>query len=408
MLRSGSVRKIQAAVQDGTSIRAIARELGVARNTVRTYVRGGTEAAARPRRGSKLDPYKEQIVRWVREDHLLNVETMSERLLAQGYRGGKTIIKDFVLPLRPARQGQTPVMRYETPPGKQMQMDWGEFLYEENGQRRKVYGFTAILGYSRMRYVAFVKRCDVRTLWRCLEQACQSFGGQPERVLTDRMKSVLLGMDGHERVWNPLCAQALATVGIVPAVCRAYTPQTKGKVERTVDVVKRAFWAGVSFTDLDDLNAQAHAWCDRINGRVHRSTRRRPCAMLPEEGLRPLAPHTLWAPFVREERRVSWDGFISVDGVLYGLPAAATVAGTTVAVERDRQQLVVWVGERLIAQLPRQSGGIAVHPAQGDGVASAAVRQRRVQPLGHQHAAPVVAQRPLATYDVLCGVEVPA
>lgn len=408
MIRSGSVRKIQAAVQDGKSIRATARDLGLARNTVRKYRRGGSTVARRPRRGSKLDPYKEQIARWVREDHLLNVETMYERLQAQGYRGGKTIIKDFVLPLRPARQGQAPVIRYETPPGKQMQMDWGEFVYEENGQRRKVYGFTVILGYSRMRYVEFVTRCDVRTLLRCLEHACVVFGGQPERVLTDRMKSVLLGMDGHEKVWHPLCAQALATVGIVPEVCRAYTPQTKGKVERTVDVVKRSFWAGVSFTDLDDLNAQARTWCDQINGRMHRTTRRRPVEMLAAEGLRPLAPHTLWAPFVREERKVSWDGFISVDGVLYGLPAVAAVAGTTVAVERDRTHLTVWAGERLVARLPRQSTGIAVHPAQWDGVASAAARRRRVQPVGHQHAVPVVAHRPLATYDVLCGVEVPA
>ena len=408
MIRSGSMRKIQAAVQDGKSIRATARELGLARNTVRKYVRGAPGPAGRLRRGSKLDPYKEQIVRWVREDHLLNVETMVERLRTQGYQGGKTIIKDFVVPLRPARQGQAPVIRYETPPGKQMQMDWGEFVYEENGQRRKVYGFTVILGYSRMRYVAFVTRCDVRTLLRCLEQACTVFGGQPERVLTDRMKSVLLGMDGHEKVWHPLCAQALATVGIVPEVCRAYTPQTKGKVERTVDVVKRSFWAGVSFTDLDDLNRQAQAWCDRINGRVHRTTRRAPVDMLPEEGLRPLAPHTLWAPFVRDERKVSWDGFISVEGVLYGLPAEAAVAGATVTVELERQTLTVWTGERLIAHLPRHAAGIAVHPAQWDGVASAAAQRRRVQPVGHQQSAPVVAHRPLGTYDVLCGVEVSA
>ena len=221
MIRSGSVRKIQAAVSDGKSIRATARELGLARNTVRKYMRGESRPTRRPHRGSKLDPYKEQIVRWVREDYLLNVETMVERLRTQGYQGGKTIVKDFVLPLRPARQGHAPVMRYETPPGKQMQMDGGEFVYEEQGQRRKVYGFTVILGYACMRDVEFVKRCDVRTLLRCLEHACLVFGGQPERVLTDRMKSVLLGMDGHEKVWHPLCAQALATVGIVPEVCRA-------------------------------------------------------------------------------------------------------------------------------------------------------------------------------------------
>jgi len=70
--------------------------------------------------------------------------------------------------------------------------------------------------------------------------------------------------------------------------------------------------------------------------------------------------------------------------------------------------LTVWAGERLVAQLPRQAAGIAVHPAQWDGVPSAAAQRHRVQPVGHQQSAPVVAHRPLATYDVLCGVEVSA
>ena len=87
------------------------RDLGVTRNTVRKYIRGRQETSERPRRGSKLNPYKAQIVRWIREDHLLNVETMATRLYAQGYTGGTTIIKDFVQPLRPARAGRAPVIQ---------------------------------------------------------------------------------------------------------------------------------------------------------------------------------------------------------------------------------------------------------------------------------------------------------
>ena len=178
------------------------------------------------------------------------------------------------------------------------------------------------------------------------------------------MKSVLLGMEGTEKIWNPLCAQALTAVGLVPAVCKAYTPQTKGKVERTVEVVKRSFWAGVSFTDLDDLNRQAQTWCDACNTRVHRTTRRRPVAMLLEEGLRAVAPHMVWAPFVREERKVSWGGVVSVNGVLYSLSATAALAGTTVMVEIERTQIGIWQGQNAVATLPRQTRGIAIHPAQ--------------------------------------------
>src|SRR2546430_16446711 len=148
--------------------------------------------------------------------------------------------------------------------------------YEQDGAPHKLYGFTAILSYSRMRFVTFVKRCDAPTMIRCLMEAFEYFGGLPKAALTDRMKSVLLEMEDKVPRWNPLFADFMASIGVAPRVCKARTPQTKGKVERTVGVVKQSFWAGVSFTDVDDLNRQAHAWCERINARVHRTTHERP------------------------------------------------------------------------------------------------------------------------------------
>jgi transposase len=112
MLRSGTVNTIRELAVQGKPVRAIARELGVARNTVRRYVRGTPEAQPRPRRGSQLDPYKDQIQRWVREDHLLNCETMYRRLQTQGSTGRISILKDFVRPLRPpAAAARRPVGR---------------------------------------------------------------------------------------------------------------------------------------------------------------------------------------------------------------------------------------------------------------------------------------------------------
>jgi transposase len=77
-----------------------------------------------------------------------------------------------------------------------MQYDWGEFHDEQEGQDRKVYGFTAVLSYSRMRFITFVKRCDAPTMLRCMMEAFEYFGGLPKAALTDRMKSVFLDMDG--------------------------------------------------------------------------------------------------------------------------------------------------------------------------------------------------------------------
>ena len=306
MIRSGTIHTIHELITQGKSIRETARILGIARNTVRRYLRGKPEAAPRPKRGSKLDPYKEQIRTWMQHDHLYNCETMLPRLHALGYTGSLSTLKVFVHPLRPNKVGHFPVQRYETKPGEQMQFDWGEFHYEQHGREHKLYGFTAVLSYSRMRFVTFVKRCDTPTMIRCLMAAFEYFGGLPKAALTDRMKSVFLEeLDGSLPKWNPLFSDFMASLGVAPRVCRPYTPQTKGKVERSVGVVKHSFWPGVHFTDIDDLNAQALSWCDRINQRVHRTTRQAPLERWIQEPLSPLPQEFAWERFGVEERRVS-------------------------------------------------------------------------------------------------------
>jgi transposase len=410
MLRSGIVNTIRELAVQGKPIRAIAKELGLARNTVRKYVRGGVEAQARPPRPSKLDPYKEQLRRWVVEDQLYNCETLVRRLQATGYTGKTTVVKDFVRPLRPHAAGQRPVVRYETQPGEQLQFDWGEFVYEQEGATRKLFGFTAILSYSRMRFVVFAKRCDAASLIRCLAQALAYFGGLPRAVLTDRMKTVLLEMESGAPRWQPRFQELVSALGITPRICQPYTPQTKGKVERSVGVVKHDFWPGVRFTDLDDLNTQACQWCDQLNRRVHRTTHQRPLDRLAAEGLRPLPAGWAWERFLAEDRRVSWDGYVSYDGVLYGLPSrpgAAALAGSQVQVSEWQGQVSVWQqGQRVLAVTRRTRSGTCVpHPDQFRSVVPAAAARRASVPLGHQIAAPVVAQRPLSEYDRLCGVQ---
>src|SRR5207248_828869 len=124
----------------------------------------------------------------ITEDHCYNCEAMLPRLQEMGYTGSLSVLKAFVHPLRPQALGCAPVIRYETKPGEQMQFDWGEFKYEQDGVARKLYGFSAILCYSRMRFVTFVKRCDVQTLIRCLMEAFEYFGGLPKAALTDRRR----------------------------------------------------------------------------------------------------------------------------------------------------------------------------------------------------------------------------
>jgi len=411
MLRSRTVHQIHELAHQATPVAEIARTLGLSRPTVRKYLQGAPPPKERKRKRRKLDLYQEQIRHWVEQDHCTNCVSMLGRLRSLGYTGSISQLKEFVHPLRPARLGKRPVIRYETRPGEQLQFDWGEFTYEERGVRHKLFGFLAVLGYSRMRFACFTKRSDAPTLIRCLMAAFEYLGGLPNSVLTDRMKSVLVGVEDGTFQWQRDFSDFVASLGVTPHVCKPYTPQTKGKVERTVGVLKSGFWPGVSFTDLDDLNTQVLAWCDRLNEQPHATTHLPPKARLAEEGLRPLPTEWAWERFATEERRVSWDGYVSYDGVLYGLPANVaglpSLAGTTVQIRERAGQVLVWSGGQriLVAAKHARSHDLVPHPDQFRGVASAAAAARGTRPLGHQIAAPVVPLRDLRDYDWLYGVE---
>ena len=258
-----------------------------------------------------------------------------------------------------------------------------------------------------MRFITFVKRCDTPTMIRCMMAAFEYFEGLPKAALTDRMKSVFLQMDGSTPVWNPLFADFAACLGIAPRVCKPYKPQTKGKVERSISLIKHGFWPGVRFTDLDDLNEQARLWCDRLNQKVHRTTLRIPMELWVEEHLQPLPADYAWERFGAEERRVSFDGFISYDGVLYGLPAEPPVAGLSVLVRERQGQLRVFSHGVLLTTLSKRarSQEIVVHPEQFTKVTPSLPLNQMETPLGHQVAVPEVATRPLAEYDALFAVE---
>jgi Integrase core domain len=263
-----------------------------------------------------------------------------------------------------------------------MQFDWTEFTYEQDGVKRKRYGFAAILCYSRMRFVAFVKRCDTPTLLRCIIEACKYFGVLPKAALTDRMKSALLAMDGEVPRWNLVFSDFMASIGVAPRVCKAYTPQTKGKIERTASFVKQSLWTGIYFSDIDNVNQQSHSWYERINARVHRNIPEHPLDRKAREPLSPLPAAFAWELFTTEERKVSWDGYLSYDGVLYGLPSEPPLARTVVQVREQRGVLSVWSRGQSIMSLVKRphSQDIVECPDQFRTVATANASRRAVVP----------------------------
>lgn len=388
----------------GKSIRQIARETKVSRNTVRKYLRanGLPERKPRPKRGSKLDPFKPTLDELMAAG-IYNAEVLWERIREQGYTGGKTLVKDYVKPHRPVRQAPA-VQRYETKPGDQAQVDWGIAEYiDPQGVVHKVAVFVMTLGYSRATYIEFTRRCDIRSFIRCLIHAMEYFGGVPKVMLTDRMKTVLLGMgDDRKPRWHPVFADFAATIGMIPKVCRVRRPQTKGKVERSVRYVKENFLPGRTFVDLGDLNAQARQWCEMKNRRIHGTTGERPCDRLPQEALKPLPSEEMLAPFRYESRKVSRDGFVSYDGVRYGVPWA--YSNREAMVRCMRGYVEIWIDGALVARHEQVYRHALVRlPGQYEGLQTAQ-GYAYPRPAARQIAAEQVETRSLEWYERLLEV----
>jgi hypothetical protein len=140
---------------------------------------------------------------------------------------------------------------------------------------------------------------------------------------------------------------------------------------------------------------------------VHRTTHIRPVDRLAEEQLLPLPQNFAWERFATEERKVTWDGYVSYDGVLYGLPGTLHLAGRYVQVRERKGVLTVWsAGKQVfeIAKRPRSQDSVP-HAEQWTTVASASATRRAPTPLGHLQAVPEVESRPLQEYDHYCGIE---
>lgn len=304
------------------SISQVARETGMSRNTIRKYLAQGERphGALGSARGSKLDDYKPQIAMLLNQG-IYNAEVILQHIRDSGYTGGRTILKDYIQPLRPPAIRTGPaVRRYETKPGQQAQMDWGILKYRDrSGRICKVACFVMILGHSRTRYIEFSRRCDVASLLRCMMNAFVYYQGVPEVVLTDRMKTVLISMDHGKPLWQTAFERFATEMGFVPKVCRVRRPQTKGKVERLIHYVRDNFMAGCRFVDFGDLQNQAASWCDRVNQNVHGTTGERPVDLLRAENLNPLPPASVCLPYQWEIRKVARDCFVSFNGTRYGV-----------------------------------------------------------------------------------------
>ena len=404
MLKVGQVKEIYEMKGAGRSIRGIAEDLSIARNTVRRYLNSPEAMRPKPRarRTSMLDQYTEYVDRRL-EEGLENCVVLHRELKAQGYNGGYSILKSYVSPRRRRRQPDA-TMRFETAPGEQAQFDWGSLAYlDKEGRKRRLWVFVMTLGWSRACYVELVRRADTAAFIQCHVNAFEYLGGVPRRCLYDNAKVVTLGRDeDRQPVWNQRMLDFALRVGFEIRLCQPYRAQTKGKVESGVKYVRRNMWPSMRFTDDADLNRQALEWCDSVaNRRIHGTTHRVPREMLSEERshLGRLSGRGALAPYLREDRKVARDGFVSWEGSRYGVHWKWV--GRVVQVGQRQGTVEVWVGDERIAVHPnaQRPGQRLLLPGQWSGLPKGDSRPRP-EAIAVQIPVGEVEQRSLGVYEL--------
>jgi len=337
--------------EQGLSISEIAKKTGYNRRTVRKYLESEVPPVAKKRspKASKLDDYKDYIIQRL-NSYPLTASRIYREIQETGFIGKYTIVKDFVREIRP-KSGVSAIYRYETKPGKQAQVDWGECGYIEiDGKTKKLYCFTMILGYSRMRYAEFTLSIDVSTLIQCHLNAFTCFCGYPEEILYDNMKQVVLrrAAKSTDSEWNPQFEQFFRHFGFIPRLCRPYRPQTKGKIESTVGFVKRDFFLGGFFSSFSDLNNQLQAWLKRVNTSSHGTTHEIPVERLKKEELTPIEGVPAYVVNRECIRKITRDSYLSYNGNRYSVPYR--FAGREARLLIGANRIKIYVGSEQVCE----------------------------------------------------------
>jgi len=307
MLKKGEVKMIHKMLEDGLNKSAIARKLGISRDTVAKYAKlpkGYIPVIKREPVATTVDPYLSHIAKILKQAHEMKVSIPNTAIYKEiqklGYKGSLRWMKDIMKrhELRQKVKDEEPLVRFETDKGQQMQVDWVEF------PKDGLSAFVATMGYSRVSYVEYVDNERVETLIQCHMNAFNYFGGIPQEALYDNMKTVIIkrnayGLGKHK--FNPQFQDfAQKHCGMKLKVCKPYRAQTKGKVERFNHYFRYSFhnmfkirlaMMGYKIT-LENANAEVMDWLDfTANARIHQTTLQKPFALLSEE-----QPHLLPLP----------------------------------------------------------------------------------------------------------------
>jgi len=399
----------------GVSVSALAREFDLDRKTVRGCLRQSEWMPYRRQAGGAtvLDEHRAWLAERAPQVNysarILHQELRGQR----GFAGSYETVKLAVRPLRAeANLAGLTQRRFETGPGEQAQVDWGQVTVTLGGQRTKVHIFVMTLGYSRRGYAEGFLHERMPDLLAAHERAFAHFGGRCENLLYDRMRTVVLGsstdVDGRRRARLNATFDAFAAHwGFTPRLCQPYRAQTKGKVESGVKYVKRNFVPGRTFADLDDFNSQLTAWQAEVADlRLHGTTHQRPIDRFADEAaaLVPTAGQASFLQAMVRSRVVADDWLVSIDGNRYSVPFG--LIGQTVEVVRAGGVWLIRHRGRQVAEHPVLAGRaqLIVRPEHGPGAALRNSRKRYAgamrPPVADEHCHALADQREVEVRDL--------
>jgi len=231
MIDRQTVFEIHRLHHQGLKIRKIARKLRISRQTVQRYVENPEPEKPKIARSSKLDPYRDRIKQLLEEDPEVNAPVVLQRIEKEGFDGKITILRDYLRHLRGQQRFHTPYIRIESPPGVQMQVDWGHFGTLVYGDTlRKLYALAVIECYSRAAYVEFTHSQNQQSLHQALLNAFVYLGGTSQEMVVDNMITAVIERQGSLIRFNDAFYDFLRIFHIRPIACNLASPHEKGYV----------------------------------------------------------------------------------------------------------------------------------------------------------------------------------
>ena len=240
----------------------ISQQLGVHHGTVdRVLSQAGLPKAQRPHRPSLIDAYLPFVLHTLKQYPQLTASRLYAMVRERGYSGGEDHFRHLIAHHRPRLQPEA-YLRLKTLPGEQSQVDWGHFGKFTIGKAERILmAFVMVLSFSRRIFLRFFLDAQMANFLRGHEAAFAAWGGLSRVVLYDNLKSVVLERQGDAIRFHPTLLEFAAHYRFEPRPVAVARGNEKGRVERAIRYVRDNFFAARQWRDLDDLNAQAEAWC---------------------------------------------------------------------------------------------------------------------------------------------------